>query len=171
MKHLSFADLNPACYYVLQGERPVLLTRLDQAPTYGGLMVGFPNEQTNASMIRQVMDNAAGGSGGGVMPRLVEPEYLPYRASVQAQLLGRDGELVPDGLVTETAGLRLPLVACIAHLECPEPLRPPEPPGMFTYSIVKLVWFQERYAFPIAPAVVSYIKGLDWRAVAVDVSD
>jgi hypothetical protein len=149
----------------------VLLTRLDQFRTYGGLLLGFPNELTNASVIREVLERAAEGTRGRVVPQLVEPEYLPYRAPVQAQLLGRGGELVTDGPVTETVGQRLPLVACIAHLECPELLHPPEPPSMFTYSTVTLVWFQERYAFPIVPVVVDYIKGLDWRAVAVDVSD
>jgi hypothetical protein len=59
----------------------------------------------------------------------------------------------------------------MASFRCPQTIAPPEGLGMFDYSVATVVWFQDRYAMPIAKEVLDEIRLLDWNRIACDVSD
>jgi len=59
---------------------------------------------------------------------------------------------------------KMPEIACIALLECPNMAIH----GEIDYSALILIWFQERYAFPIDPGIMSQIQNIDCNLYAKD---
>ncbi len=55
-------------------------------------------------------------------------------------------------------------VACLGHFDSGELKRP----GSEPYSSLVVVWFQNRFAAPIDPGVLTQIERLDWEGLARD---
>jgi hypothetical protein len=54
LKLPSFAELNPAARIKFADGRPILVQRLVQSQTYGGLLLGLPNERVNQGILKEV---------------------------------------------------------------------------------------------------------------------
>ena len=167
----SFAELNPAAWIKLADGRPILLQRLVQSQTYGGLLLGLPNERTNKGIVDRVCETAQAEFGKECAPVLIQPVLVPFTAQRQRRRLSKEGLGPGEGEIEEVTDYRLPLVKCMASFRCPQTIAPPEGPGLFDYSVATVVWFQDTYAMPIARAVLDEIRLMDWVHIARDVSD
>jgi hypothetical protein len=58
----------------------------------------------------------------------------------------------------------LPPIICTARYESLTPARNPAE----DYSLLILIWFQDKYALPIDKVILDCISILDWDAVAID---
>jgi hypothetical protein len=167
----SFSELNPASVVFLADRRPILLTRLVQCQTYGGLLVGLPNERINKSILERMPEAARAEFGNACAPVLIEPALVPFTMKQQKRRLSKAGLGPGEGEIFDVSDYRLPLVTCMASFRCPQTIGPGEEQGLFGYSVATIVWFQDRYAMPIAEEVLGEIRLLDWNRVARDVSD
>ena len=59
----------------------------------------------------------------------------------------------------------------MASFRCPQTIAPPAADAFFSYSVATLVWFQDRYAMPIAQEALDEIRLLEWDRIACDASD
>jgi hypothetical protein len=58
----------------------------------------------------------------------------------------------------------LPPIACIGHFDSIQPARDKRK----DCSSLVIIWFQDDYAFPIAPEVFEHIRQIDWNRRAHD---
>jgi hypothetical protein len=87
----SFAELNPASIIMLADGRPILLARLVQSHTHGGLLLGLPNERTNQGIVDRASAGAKDAIGDLVEPVLIQPVLVPFTAQRQRRKLSKDG--------------------------------------------------------------------------------
>ncbi len=71
-------------------------------------------------------------------------------------------------LVEPTAPVgELPGVACLGLFLSDSPARD----ASEGFSYLKIVWFQEAFALPVAPVVVERLQAVDWNRLANDTSE
>lgn len=169
----SFSELNPVAVILLADGRPILMQRLVQSQTYGGLLVGLPNERVNKGILEEVGTRACGEFGESPEPYVIQPVFLPFTTRTQKRTLTKAGLGPGEGEIEDVTDYRLPLVECMASFRCPQTIGEPNPDdiGIFAHSVATIVWFQDRYAMPIAREVLDEIKLIDWKRIAVDTSD
>ncbi len=170
-KLLSFAEVNPAACIQLATGREIMLGRLMQVQTYAGLLVGMPNPRVDDSIVEAGLKEASETFTQACKPYLIQPKKTPFTVQMQRRSVNKEGETKAAGEIEERNGERLPLVTCMGSFRCRQTLKSPDDEGFFAYSLATIVWFQETYAMPIAPAVLAEIRLLDWSGVAADVSD
>jgi len=132
--------------------RVIYLDELVQWRTYSGLIEGIPRKEMNDELIIKV-DAYARNKISVSAPVLTLPpvrETLSFSKNRPARH-GREYE-------------RLPPITCAAAFESFQPAKNPEDWS----SCLIIVWFQERWALPIAPCVVSQIRSLNWNQLARD---
>jgi hypothetical protein len=115
----SFAELNTAAWIKLADGRPILLQRLVQSQTYGGLLVGLPGEWVNNGIVDRVSEAACAEFGKEPAPYLIQPVMEPFTARWQRRMLSREGLGPGEGEIEEVTDYRLPLVECMASFRCP----------------------------------------------------
>jgi hypothetical protein len=123
--------------------RTIRLARLDQHWTYGGLLAGHPNREMN----RHIMDQLIAPHNaprGGPTPVLFEPIETTVEKS-------------SDPSWTDAA--TLPAVTCVA--EFMSGALADDPLGFA--SALRVIWFQDEFAFPIDPGVLVELAALDWE--------
>jgi hypothetical protein len=167
---VSFSKAVPAASIELADGRKILLEELVQSQTYRSLILGVPNPEADGRIIESALEEARATFGKAAKPYLIQPVKAAFAVHRQKHKLGKEG-LKEGGAVEQHRGERLPLVTCLASFSCRQTLEPPEGLGLFDYSIATIVWFQDAFAMPIAPAVLAEIRRLDWAQIAADVSD
>lgn len=124
---------------ILTSGRKVYLGEIHQSRTYAGVLAGKPNEWTNKSRIRELLEAAQKFTVAGGTPLLIDPDPATVSSS-------------------------LPAITCIAVLESGELRRP----GSEPYSSLTAVWFQETFALPIDASIQERIRATDWEKHAKD---
>ena len=171
MKLLSFAESKPVVWIKLSDGTTILLNALDQYLTYGGLLVGVPDERINSQRVERARSDALARFGDSCNPHVIEPALIPFKVERQTYAVSSAAAAEPRGKVEEVSGQRFPHVTCIARFRCPATIDPERNEGFFSYSMATLVWFQDTFAMPIAPDVLALMRALEWKSVAKDVSD
>ena len=122
--------------------------------TYGGLLLGQPHSELNQEELAGALSQAKGKIWGATEPKLIPPVLR------EPQLTERDWKR-PE---VRRQSQYLPNVTCFSQLESSSPAKDD---SMFG-SKLTVVWFQDRYPFPIDEHVRASLKELDWNRLAVD---
>ena len=138
----------------LRSGRTVELVALDQFPTYEGLLIGVPTRRMNQEKMDRLVARYLDPGRYGV-PLLLTPEQRPADGSAPA---------TGDGATTTGADAAAVLspVTCVARF-----ISSGLSGSNDIWSILRLIWFQDSFAFPIDPRVREQIAGLDWDAHAM----
>jgi hypothetical protein len=128
--------------------RTIRLAMLDQHWTYGGLIAGHPNREMN----RHIMD--------GLVKRQSDPRG--GRTAVLLEPIETTVERSSDPSWSDAA--TLPSVTCIAQFRSAALAN--DAAGIF--SVLRVIWFQDEFAFPIDPGVLVELAALDWEAQAAN---
>lgn len=126
--------------------RKVHLYRIYQTRSYEGALFGRPDRAINRRIIEQALAFAR--------QRLRfrgTPTLIPVKPAGGAQGTADGDERLPD-------------ILCIGEFLWARPAR--DVSHMF--SSASFVWFQDRFAPPIAPEVLAELREIDWTMVAED---
>jgi hypothetical protein len=133
-----------AAYEVgVEAGRRVHLYRIYQSRSYEGALFGRPDRATN----KQIIEHALAFARQRLKFRGA-PTLIPVRAA--------------GGAVEDSD--RLPDILCIGEFMWARPVRDVSQ----MYSSATFVWFQDRFAPPIAPDVLAELREIDWNLVAQD---
>jgi hypothetical protein len=132
---------------MLTSGRHIRLMELSQELTYEGLLEGLPTAERNAHKLQWLPTSKIAGSS--LRAYLVTPVQRPieYRGKY------------PFGTPQE-----LPRVTCIGRFTSLDTARD----ASQDYSSLRIIWFQDEYAFPIDPEVLPQILAVPWNDVAHD---
>lgn len=135
----------------LPSGRRLYLRELRQYLTYEGLLEGLPTVEMNSRKIESLLAAHRDKPYPGE-PYLIRPIEKPieYRS---------DERPYPFG--TPSA---LPGVTCIGRFDSLDPARDKSKDS----SGLVVIWFQDEFAFPIAPDVAERLLAIDWSAHAAD---
>lgn len=140
---------NPSTEIILRSGRTICLCELRQYLTYEGLLEGLPTVEGNRRRLARLVEEYRGSH------RLGDPLVIPA-AETPIEL----GRRYPFG--TPSA---LPEVTCIGRFTSTPPARD----ASRDYSGLVVIWHQDAFALPIAPAILDRLQGLDWERCAADV--
>lgn len=130
----------------LASAREISLLALDQSGTYEGLLAGIPTREMNQRKMDELRARYIRPGEYGV-PLLLEPEQRPL-------------EIRPNTPVRGTPA-QLPHVTCIARF-ISDGLQGTDD----IWSVLRVIWFQDDWAFPIAGRALRQIGEIDWEAHA-----
>jgi uncharacterized protein (TIGR02996 family) len=120
-----------------------------QSLTYAGLLEGLPTRQMNEGTIEGLLREERERGWWAGEPYLVPPAITPIEYSGERKYPFGDPEALPD-------------VTCVARFAAYAG------PGTTKLTVI---WFQDEFAFPIAPDVLEHLAGIDWSARAILVED
>lgn len=133
-----------AAYEVgVESGRKVHLYRIYQSRSYEGALFGRPDRATNRRIIEQALAFARQRLKFRGMPTLIPVKPV-------------------GGAVEESE--RLPDILCIGEFMWARPVRDVSQ----MYSSATFVWFQDRFAPPIAADVLAELREIHWDLVAQD---
>jgi uncharacterized protein (TIGR02996 family) len=121
---------------------------LQQHSTYAGLLEGLPTRQMNQRTIESLLTTERERGWWVGEPYLVPPVVRPIEY--------RSGERYPFGDPEA-----LPDVTCVARFVGPAP-------GACTAELT-VIWFQDTFAFPLAPYVREHLQAIDWTAKSIEI--
>ena len=130
----------------LASGRTIHLLALDQYFTYEGLLLGVPTREMNQEMIDRLIARYVHPAECGV-PLLLEPEQQPLE--------------VPDHRPVHGTPAALHPVTCIARFNSDGRLGTDD-----IWSVLRVIWFQEEFAFPIADRAREQLADIDWETNA-----
>jgi hypothetical protein len=133
---------------IVEYDKKVTITAIYQWHTYNGLIEGLPTDWANNRILQRLPSNIKSHSGKDVF-HIIEPTLTP---------ISYEGNY-PFG-----QPIKLPSVICIADLILWEPVKDPDKQG----SALVIAWFQDYFAFPIAPDIIEKLKVVEWSKLAVD---
>lgn len=135
----------------LQSGRKIQLAELVQWRIYAGLLLGIPDQQQNDEFIARAMEKARDKIDLLVPIHLLQPLREKLTSSRNRPVLrNREHE-------------RIPAIACAAAFES----EPSRDKAGFSSGLIFL-WFQNSWALPIAPQIVTQIRSTNWNVLAED---
>jgi hypothetical protein len=135
---------------VLSTGRRISLCELRQYSTNEGSMEGYPTSKHNKEQVEELVREHH-GKPYPVAPYLIPPVEEPVKL--------REGEHHPYG-----APMLLPRITCIGRFFSLDPI----PRRVGDYSGLVVIWFQNEFAFPLDPVVLSQMLLIDWDRYAYD---
>ena len=130
----------------LASGREIRLLAIDQYGAYEGLLLGVPTREMNQRNMDELRVRYLRPGEYGV-PLLLEPEQRPIDVPPHIHRIG-----------TPT---RLPAVTCVARFNSGA-LQDSD----YIWSVLRVIWYQDDFAFPIAERVLNQISEIDWEAHA-----
>lgn len=146
------ADLRMKPEIQLRSGRSIRLLELRQSRTYEGLIMGLPTAENNRQLLNDLPRSHS---------HYQRPAYLVQPVEKPLSYNGPSGE--PYAFGTPAS---LPAILCVARFESHQPARDKSDDA----SGLAVVWFQQKFAFPIDDDVVKAIAAIDWEAHAGDFS-
>ena len=140
------AQSNKHATYELASGREVRLLGIDQFRTYEGLLIGVPTREMNQERMDALRAFYIQPGEYGV-PLLFEAEQVPVRT--------------PQSLPGLGTPAKLPSITCVARF-ISDGLEGSDK----TWSVLRVIWFQDDFAFPIEDRVLQQIAEIDWEAHA-----
>jgi hypothetical protein len=131
----------------VDASRKVHLYRIYQSRSYEGALFGRPDRASN----RRVIEHALAFARQRLKFR-GSPTLIPVRPAGGSVYGAADGNE------------RLPDILCIGEFMWARPVRDVS----CMYSSATFVWFQDRFAPPVAPDVLAQLREVDWTLVAQD---
>jgi len=144
------------CKLTLDSGRSVTMVAMHQEMTYRGLVEGIPRRELNDDCIRDAIQHARRLCLPGASPVLIPPARRDYHR--------RPGDMDERHAAAGEPVEFLPSITCTGVFDDALPAQD----GNKDYSELTVVWYQDRYAFPISKTVVSQIRALDWKKLATD---
>jgi hypothetical protein len=132
--------------FALTDGRTIRLIALEQSYTYEGLLLGVPTWEMNQDMMDRLIARFVDPGGYGV-PLLFEPEQRPIDVSPHAQPRGTPAAL--------------PAITCVGRFRSDRLSG-----GDDVWSVLRLIWFQDDFAFPIDGRALKQMPAVDWEAHA-----
>ena len=117
------------------------VTTLSQSLTYEGLLEGYPNRDLNAGLLEAFVQSTE--KLNRHKPYLVIPTETPKSSEIADE---------------KKPWIELPRIKCQAYLFS-------RSFGEFGSSLA-VCWFQDEFAFPIAPDVLEHLTGINWQSHA-----
>ena len=117
-----------------------------QYAAYAGLLEGLPTRSMNREIMKDAVETAPNYTHETAV-HLIEPIEHP---------------LEYDGQYPFGQPATLPPIVCIVRLKSLDVFRD----SAMDYSVLTVVWFQEKYAFPIDPLIIEQIEQIPWSQVA-----
>jgi hypothetical protein len=138
--------------------REIFIDEISQHRTYWGLLEGLPHPEMNEKIIESCLERARIKLGFEVEPVLICPPETPIKANINPNDNFRKHyyERYPP--------VKIPDIAIISVWNCYEPARNPDKMA----SALKIVWFQDKFAFPIDENIIEQIKKINWVHYAKD---
>ena len=133
--------------FTVASRRVIRLQAIDQWRTYEGLLLGTPSREMNQDMMDRLVKRYTRPNEYGT-PLLLEPEQ-------------RRLEVPPNVHVSGTPS-KLPRVTCVARLISDSLLGDRH----YIWSVLRVIWFQDEFAFPIAERALAQIDAIDWETHA-----
>jgi len=130
----------------LASGREVRLIAIDQSYTYEGLLLGVPTREMNQETMDRLSVRYLRPGEYGV-PLLLEPEQRPIDLPPHVHRIGTPA--------------RLPAVTCVARLKSDGLAGTDD-----IWSVLRVIWFQDDFAFPIADRVLQQLAEMDWETHA-----
>ena len=130
----------------LRSGRVISLRALAQELTYAGLLEGCPTREMNDGEVVQAQRDAIAQSAGSVAAHVIPPTRRAY--------LRTPGDMADGGPFGKPEWL--PMVRCSALFHGGAV-------GRRSSSFLRLVWYQDDFALPIAETTISRIRELDWE--------
>ena len=127
----------------------VCMEEMVQWRTYVGLLIGVPNEEMNQRRLENAKKQAGKKLFGKWPVHLITP-----KVSIKSRVRG-------SGRVKTYP--MLPANACAATFDS-DSVKKAGHDG----SMLKIVWFQDDWAFPVAPEIFKKIRALPWSDLAKD---
>ena len=151
--------------FTLDSGRTIWLVALNQFGTSGGRMMGHPTSESNQRDLEQLVARHTQPEGDGV-PYLIKPVETPLKVrrskprhctpDTWARMLLRSNP--QDGTPA-----RLPRITCIARFTSGT-LANDSDGGRL---VLRVIWFQDAFALPIDPLVITQLAAIDWQKHAV----
>jgi hypothetical protein len=116
-----------------------------QTHTYYGLLEGTPNSRINKGIVKSSIDKGK---------RLFGIDTIHLIQPVEKKKLLQSGKEMAS----------LPRITCFAELSHYKPMQDLSQ----EQSVLCLIWYQDRFAFPIDEAIVAQIKQLSWTELSED---
>jgi hypothetical protein len=136
----------------LQSGRKIHLDEIVQWKTYAGLLIGYPSKKTNDLIIADAPGQVREKIDLSVPIHLFQPE--------REELDFPTSKMIRPGRKFE----QIPSIACAAAFESFEPARDKD-----SYSSCLIfLWFQDYWALPIAPHILTQIRKINWNDLAED---
>ena len=129
--------------FTIASGRKIRLLAIDQYYTYEGLLLGVPTWEMNQDMMDRLVASYVHPAEYGV-PLLLEPEQRPIDLPEHRQVHGTPAAL--------------PSVTCIARFNSGGQLGTDD-----IWSVLRVIWFQEGFAFPIEDRALRQIAEIDWE--------
>ena len=126
--------------------RKIRLLALNQYYTYEGLLLGVPTWEINQDMMDHLVARYVHPAEYGV-PLLLEPEQQPLD--------------VPEHRHVDGTSATLPSVTCIGRFNSDGQLGTDD-----IWSVLRVIWYQEDFAFPIDDRALRQIAEIDWETHA-----
>jgi len=150
--------------FTLDSGRTIWLLALNQYRTYEGLMMGRPTSESNQRHLEQLITRHTQPEGYGV-PYLIKPKETPL-----TNPRSKPRKCTPDTWARmllrsnpQDTPAKLPRVTCIAGFTSSTPANDSD--GVSLNLLV--IWFQDSFAFPIDPLVITQLAAIDWQEHAV----
>jgi hypothetical protein len=149
----------------LDSGRTLRLLALNQYRTYEGHMMGRPTTEGNKRDLEQLVTRHTQPKGYGV-PYLIKPTETPLtdrRSKARSAAPAMGARSVPRSDPRDGTPARLPFVTCIARFTSGT-LANDSDGGRL---VLRVIWFQDSFAFPIDPLVITQLAAIDWQKHAV----
>ncbi len=138
--------------------RKINLQNLEQHRTYSGMLEGLPSPELNDRIIECLVSSHTRYEEAPLVihaPRGLEHLHEDEKPAFERSRLNPE---------------ILPCITCIGSFESNEPTaRGAVEDEDACASRVKLIWFQDEWAMPIAPEIIEKIKAFDWDSLAYDI--
>jgi hypothetical protein len=132
--------------FTIASGRKIRLLAIDQYYTYEGLLLGVPTWEMNQDMMDRLIARYVHPAEYGV-PLLLEPEQRPIDVPEHRQVHGTPATL--------------PSVTCIARFNSDGQHGTDD-----IWSVLRVMWYQDQFAFPIEDRVLRQIAEIDWETHA-----
>ena len=151
--------------FTLDSGRTIWLLALNQYRTYEGLMMGRPTSESNQRHLEQLVARHTQPKGDGA-PYLIKPTETPLisrRSKPRKCTPETWARMILRSNPQDGTPARLPRITCIARFTSGQP--PNDSDG--GRLILRVIWFQDSFAFPIDPLVITQLAAIDWQKHAV----
>ena len=137
---------------ILNSGRKIILEELSQHHTYAGLIEGSPTVEMNRKIIERCLKYAKEKLWIDVEPILIPP------IERHIEINGGSQELYDEDRK------EIQTIVCLSCWNCYKPARNEFMMG----SVLKIVWFQDKFAMPIDSSIVDQLKEVNWTKYAKD---
>ena len=144
--------------------RRIQLFRLYQRYAYEGVLAGLPDDERNSNLCHEAVAHARARPwlSAGAPVTLIPPKIRREQAQLTPRFMHQWEKLTGSNISPPLSIPHLPAILCIAAFSSDVLKARPDELG----SHLCIVWFQEKFALPVDPAVEREIQQVAWEGLA-----